>query len=274
MRRALLCLCLLLVSLAVSAQASGSLSTVQERPFAAGEAFEMSITYKWGALNPEVAKAWVSLEELSYLGIPSYHSSIRVKSAAFFDAFFTMREHFQSWFDASTLKPYKFIRDTREGNYTAYNLYIYDWQAGAIHANIQFEGRGPQTLDIPLEEGVYDLPSLIYYVRSLDYERIGAGKSFPLDFAMDEDVDHVRLTYHGSERIKVRRLGYVQAHHFSCSTISGAMFEGNEQLQFWMSADDNRIPVAIRVPLRVGAVQCWLSAYSGLKHPFNALESK
>jgi hypothetical protein len=35
-----------------------------------------------------------------------------------------------------------------------------------------------------------------------------------------------------------------------------------------MSADENRIPVAAKVPLKVGAVQAWLSSYDGLKNPF------
>lgn len=270
--RRFFCLCLLFVSLTAWAQVSACLPTQQEKPFRSGEQFIMSIMFKWGAVNPEVAKVSVSLDSLQYMGKPSYHTALKVKSASFFDAFFKMREHFQSWFDASTIRPYKFSRDTQEGNYTATNLYLYDWEAGKIHADVEFDGKDPKTLEIPLRDGVYDLPSLIYYVRSLDYSKFRKGQVMTLTFAIDDDVYDVRLTYYGSERIKVRKMGQVQAHRFSCSVVSGAMFEGNQELQFWMSDDKNRIPVAIKVPLRFGAVQCWLTNTSNLKYPFTALK--
>ena len=89
-------------------------------------------------------------------------------------------------------------------------------------------------------------------------------------FAIDDNVFDVYIHSQGKENIKIRKLGRMDAWHLSCSVVQGALFDGNENLHLWISADNNRIPVAARVPLKLGAVQAWLSGWSGLKNPFDA----
>ena len=75
----------------------------------------------------------------------------------------------------------------------------------------------------------------------------------------------------GKENLKIRKMGRrLNAWHLSCSVVQGALFDGNENLHLWISADENRIPVAARVPLKLGAVQAWISGWNGLKNPFDA----
>jgi hypothetical protein len=96
------------------------------------------------------------------------------------------------------------------------------------------------------------------------------GKSYPLSFAIDDAVFNVKLNFKGVETVKVRRLGKIRARHFSCSVVQGAMFEGDQELHFWLSDDENSLPVAVMVPLRIGAVWVYLKSYDHLKNPFSA----
>ena len=255
--------------LCLAQEKSGSYGT-GEVPFQPGEQFNMGLMFKWGAVNTEVALASVTLDQENYEGIPSYHTSFKVKSAPFFDIFFKMREDFHSWFGVEDLRPLKFTRDTYEGGYTATNLYLYDWPAGVIHADINFNGQGRQVMEIPLKGNVQDLPTLIYTLRTMDMEGMQVGKAIPLRFAIDDAVFDVKITYKGQQNLKVRKMGRMLTHHFSCQVVSGAMFEGDTELQVWFSADENRLPVAVMAPLRVGAVWAWLKSYEGLKYPFTA----
>lgn len=248
---------LLILALLVSVTATGQ----SARPFRDGERFTMSLMFKWGAVNTEVAQADIRLDSLLYRDESAYHVNCFVKTAPFFEVFFKMREDFHSWFRTSDLRPLKFTRDTYEGGYTATNLYLYDWPAGVIHANVNFEGKGPQVLDIPLHEGVFDLPSLIYYFRTLDMDSFSRGDRFPFTFAIDDDVYDIVLTYYGKERLNVRKKGKMDAVHFSCSVVTGAMFEGNQEVQMWFSDDARRIPLAIMVPLRWGSIRGWIKDY-------------
>ena len=263
---------LLLGSLWIASAQEPCFDIPENKPFRSGEDLHFSVMYKWGAVNTEVAGAHIQLDSMRFQGTTVYHTDFTVKSAPFFDLFFKMREHFQSWFTPEDLRPLRFSRDTYEGGYTATNLYRYDWPAGVIHADLNFNGNGLQQMDIPLEGCAYDLPALIYSLRTLDMEGMKAGERKPLRFAIDDAVFDIRITCRGVETLKVRRVGKVQVHHFSCSVVSGEMFEGDQELQVWFSADKNKIPVAVMAPLRVGAVWCWIKRYDQLKNPFTALQ--
>ena len=244
----------------------------EDKPFRGGEDLHYSLMFKWGAVNTEVAGANIKLDSIQFQGESVYHTDFTVKSAPFFDLFFKMREHFQSWMRTEDLRPVRFSRDTYEGGYTATNLYKYDWAAGAIHADLNFNGSGLQQMDIPLEGCAYDLPALIFTLRTMDMDAMKVGSKKPLRFAIDDAVFDINITYKGVETYKVKRVGKVKVHKFSCSVVSGEMFEGDQELIVCFSADKNKIPVTVMAPLRVGSVWCWLKKYNNLKYPFTALQ--
>lgn len=252
----------LLVSVTVNGQGRGCIPVRDTYPFKAGERIDLSLMYKWGAVNTEVAQAAVTLDTVSYNGEEAFHVNFKVKSAPFFDVFFKMREDFHSWFTVRELKPLKFTRNTLEGKYTATNEYYYDWPAGVIHADVNFNGRGDEHYEIPVHECAYDLPALIFYLRTMDLSRMHAGEKYHLSFAIDESVFDVVLTYHGPTTLKVRKLGERNALLFTCSVVSGAMFAGNQELKFWFSNDGQFVPLGVMAPLRWGAVWAWLKEYS------------
>lgn len=246
--------------LAVSLGASS-----RELPFRSGERFGFRLMFKWGGVNQEVGSAKVVLDSVSYQGAPTYHAHFTARSNKFFDGFYKIRENFQSWFDADDLRPRKFIRDTQEGKYSAYNLYHYDWASKFIHAEVNMNKPESTMMEIPLDGEIYDLPALIYYLRTMDQSSLAVGQKIPLTFAIDDDIYNVMMTYHGPKRLKIRKLGYVSTRHFTCTVVDGALFEGNKELSLWFSADENRLPVAIMAPLRVGAVWAWLKNYENLR---------
>ena len=251
----------LLVSVALNGQEKGCIPTVPEPPFKAGEKISLGLFYKWGAVNTEVAQAAITLDSLQFNGQDAWHLNFNVKSAPFFDVFFKMREDFHSWMTMDSIRPLRFTRNTLEGKYTATNDYNYDWEEMVIHADVNFYNRGMEHYEIPLHPCVYDLPALIFYLRTLDQSRMKPGDRYPLSFAIDEGVFDIMLTYHGVEPLKVRKKGYQNALLFSCSVVSGAMFEGNQELKFWLSDDGIYVPLAIMAPLRVGSVWAWLKDY-------------
>lgn len=251
----------ILCSLAVMGQEKGCIPTKEPYPFKAGEKFELSLMYKWGAVNTEVAGAWVDLESVSFNGQPAYHTNLKIKSAPFFDLFFKMREDFHSWFSATDLRALRYTRNTLEGNYVALNDYTYDWEAKVIHADVNFSGRGQEHYEIPLHRCVYDLPALLYYIRTVDIAQMTPGSHYNLSFAIDDAVFNVVLTYHGPQRLRVRKIGQRDALKFTCTVVQGALFDGKEDLSLWLSSDSSHIPLAVMAPLKVGAVWAWIKSY-------------
>ena len=271
MKRGILILVMLLACALFPLKAQNCLPQGASRNFKPGEELSYSLIYKWGAVNTEVGQAKALIDSTTFRGAPAYHSVLHVKSAPFFDVFFKMRENFQGWMSPADLRPLKFIRDTHEGKYAATNLFYYDWDRKVIHADVSSTTLGTRTLDIPLRECVYDIGSILYFVRSMDASKLVTGHTYPLTFAIDDEAFDVRLTYKGKKTIKAGKLGKVRCTEFSCTVVKGEMFSGEEEFLFWISDDENRLPVGFVCPLRIGSVRGWLKTdYKNLKYEFSS----
>ncbi len=268
MKKLTLILCALLVAAMASAQ--NCFPTASELPFKAGEKIRMGLYFKWGAVNTEVATGDLALTESALNGKSVYKASLIADSAPFFSVFYDMHERFETWFALDAVRPLKYYRNTKQGDYRAFNNYIYDWDKKEIHADINFEGRGQQILDIPIHDCVCDITSILFYVRSLDFSGLTPGKKIPISFAIDDTVFDIVMTYRGKDTVKVKRIGKVNAIRFSCQVVSGAMFDGETEMTIWFSDDSNRVPVGFMAPLRIGSVQGWVKQIENLKYPFEA----
>ena len=251
--------CTALLSLALSAQ---GLPLMEESVFQDGEVVSMSVMFKWGAINTEVAQASLTLEQET----DCYHATLAARTAPFFDVFYKIRENFQSRFALEDFRPMEAIRDTYESGYTATNHFIYDWEAGFIRAEVSYRGGAPEYKEIPLKNFAFDMVTIVYYLRNLDWGQARAGQICQVPFAIDDAVFNVNVTCKGKENLKVRRMGWFRAMHLSCSVVAGVLFEGDQELQVWLSDDDNHLPLAVMVPLKMGTVWAWLKGTEGLKY--------
>ena len=245
--------------------------------YQAGEKMSFSIHYEWGVIDSDVGWANVVLDTLRVNGVKSFHCSVYGSTTRLYDLFFPVRENFQSWFSYDGLRPLRFTRDTHEGKYTARNTYVYrmDGFSGShIMADVYTSSRGDRSLELPLDDCTFDLPSLFFFARNMDFDAVVQDVKYPMTFAIDDDVYNVYFIMRGRETIKVRGLGTVRTVKFSAKLISGNVFTGEEDLSVWITDDENRIPVLFEAPILVGVASGRLTSWSGLKHPFSSLVKK
>ena len=263
------------ISLAASAQGTKCLPSRTDGvdPWKSGEKIVFNISYNWHAVQTDVAKGTLTIKQEPLNGEQVWHTSMSMQTAPFFDVFFKIREKFDSWFALKGVEPRKFYRDTKEGDYYAINDYIYDRNAGVIHANLDYSNRDKETLDIPYGDCTYDVTALFYFARRMDFANMAPGTVQKISIAIDKDVQKVNLTYRGKENKWVKGIGTIAAHKIGIALNKGDVFEGNEDAIIWFSDDDNRIPVAFMAPLKVGAMNGRLASYEGLAHDFTALLS-
>lgn len=238
--------------------------------FRAGEKLEFALQYNFAGLHTDVGYASIELDSLVFNGEEAFLLSAYGKTVKFFDWVFKVREDFRSVFTRDGLKPLKFTRDTYEGGYVAKNTYFYDWSLDepVIHADIYSSKRGQRSMDIPLTPCTFDLPSLFYFARNMNFDVVEPGRKYPMTFAIDDDVYNVYFILHGRESIKVKDIGHVDVIKFGAKLLEGEVFKGEEDMIIYVSDDMNRLPVFFEAPLLVGRATGRLIAWEGLKHPF------
>ena len=241
--------------------------------FCAGESMEFLLHYQWGNVNTDVGTAQVTLDTLTYNGRKAFLCSAQGRTKKFFDHVFKVREDFKSWFTRDGLVPLKFTRDTYEGGYVAKNTYYYNRDAAEPHiiADVYSSKRGQRYMELPLTRCTFDLPSLFYFARNMDFDAVEPGKRYPMTFAIDDDVYNVYFILFGRETIKVKGLGTVKTIKFAAKLLEGEVFKGEEDMLIWVTDDDNRLPVYFEAPLLVGLATGRLTECEGLKHPFSSL---
>lgn len=241
--------------------------------FAAGERMSFVIHYKWGIINADVATASLSLEPAVLRGRDVLNARIFGQNARKFDPFFKMREDFRSWFTTDGLEPVRFTRDTKEGNWFATNDYSFDWPAMKIHAALDSKSKGKRSEQLPLTDCTFDVLSLFYYARNLDFDKVEPGRKYPLTFAIDDDICNIYFIYRGVEYKTVRGIGKIRTRRFTVKLASGEVFGDDAESagDMWFTDDDNRLLVWFDTPIRVGHIYGRLTSFDGLKHPFTSL---
>ena len=253
------------------------MSTAQDSlVFQAGEELSFALQYTWGAMNTDVGHATIRLDTLTFNGEKAFLIDAFGKTTRFFDWVFKVREDFKSWFTRDGMRPLKFTRDTYEGGYVARNTYLYDWDAQepVIHADVYSSKQGQRSLDLPLTPCTFDLPSLFYFARNMNFDVVDPGKRYPMTFAIDDEVFNVYFILHGRETIKVKGIGEVRTIKFGAKLLEGEVFKGEEDMIIYISDDMNRLPVYFEAPLLVGRATGRLTEWEGLKHPFSSIIKK
>lgn len=244
--------------------------------FAHGETATFTLHYEWGAIDSDVGTATVRLDTVTFNGHEAYRCTMHGRTTPLYDLFFKVREDFQSWFTRDGLMPLKFYRHSQEGDYEAKNTYVYDRDAAEprIVADLYTSKRGAKGTDIPLTPCTFDLPTLFYYARNMDFDAIEPGKRHPMTFAIDDEVFNVYFILYGRETIKVRGLGTIRTIKFAAKLLEGEVFKGEADMLIWVTDDDNRLPVYFEAPLLVGTAIGRMTSYDNLKYPFASMIRK
>ncbi len=234
--------------------------------FKAGEWFKFRIHY--GIFNASYAT--LQLKDDYYKGKPVYHVIGRGKTTGLARLFFKVDDRYESYFDKTDSRPYKFIRKIDEGGYTK-NLEIdFDHDKKIAHVNNK---KHKVKKDLEIVHGVHDLISAFYYLRNnYEAEDLKKGSEVVLDLLYDDDESFkFKLKYLGRETINTK-FGKVPCLKFRPYVQSGRVFKEQESLTLWVSNDKNKVPIRIKADLAVGSLKADLDAFKGLKHQFRIIK--
>lgn len=230
------------------------------KPFKSGESLKYSI--KYGPIHG--GDATVKLKLVRYKDKIAYNSKVFAKSVGLADRLFKVREHYESFFDPKSIKPFKAIRNVREGNFRAYNEVYFSLEDSSLYSL-----HSDSIYKVPPD--ILDMVTALYFIRALNYNNINFGDSLKIVTFFDDEIFPFPLRYKGKEVIKTK-LGKFQCLRFDPVVGTGRIFKSEDDMTIWISNDKNLIPLRVRFDLIVGSIRCELQEYSGLKYEFKPVE--
>lgn len=249
------------------------------RPLAAqlyhpGETLDYRVSYRAKMFpNTEIGSVRVATVEAPLDGKRCYKVTGTGRTLPTYRWFYNIEDYYTVWVDPETLRPLQYSSDIREGDYTFRSDYAYDWEQAEVHTRWQSRQRPEQTKRMPLDSNSMDPISLFFTLRSADIGRFREGEPATLQMVLEDTIRHLKYRYLGREVKKIRNMGRFRTLKFDCQlgTSQGYSFTDGSVFTIWISDDQNKIPLWIESPVKVGSINAYISGYDGLKYPVSSL---
>lgn len=174
-----------------------------------------------------------------------------------FNAFYKVEDVYESYVDKKGIFPWFFVRRVDEGGYKLSQDYTFKNDKQKVN-----NGAGKE-FDIPM--GIQDMVSSFYYARTLDFSNMKVGDVFEFKCFMDDEIWPLKIKFVGDEIIHIRK-GKFKCKKFLPVVQEGRYFKSPNDLNFWITDDNNRIPILVRAKIPVGTVKLHLVEWEGLKY--------
>lgn len=222
--------------------------------------------------NTEAGEVSVSTTVDTLNGKEVYRVVGNGRTLPFFRWFFDMDDTYNIWVDKSSLRTLLFESDLKEDDYTFRSRYIYDWVAMKVHTWSQKKQNAPKQKSMTLTPSSMDAVSLYFNLRSIDLKTFREGEKRYLDMVLEDTIRTLNYRYIGREKLKVPKLGMFDTMKFACTIGSSEEFSFTDGTEFfiWISNDENKIPLMLASPVRVGEIRAYIRRYEGLRYPLSS----
>ncbi|PZF73022.1 DUF3108 domain-containing protein [Taibaiella soli] len=255
------CLCTMMTLPAIAQNEFCGLTNIS---FQEGEKLFFKVYYNMGRIWVGAGDASFTTTLETYNNRKVYHVVGDGRTQKSYEWFYKVRDIYETYIDAETMLPLKFVRNVNEGGFKIYN-------------NVSFNHNIGQAVST---HGIYDVPkcvqdvlSAIYYARNIDYNKYQPGAKIPFSMFLDDQVYNLYIRYVGKEKIETR-YGTFNAIKITPLLIEGTIFKGGEKMAVWVTDDNNHLPVRVDSPILVGSIKVDLIGYDKLRNPLTGLISK
>jgi len=210
---------------------------VDNKAFKAGE--KLTYTVKWKGVSGGTSVMEVK-EVVKISGRDAYYATLSTRSSKFFDTFFKVRDHVESYIDKEGIFTWRQKKKLRGAKYRSDKETIYDQEK---HQAL-YEGK---KIDIPFY--VQDSLSSVYYLRtqqlkkgdSLIMDANDDGKNYLVE-AKVLDIENITTPWGEFEALKTevvwKREGKVQ----------------EDSSLIWFSNDEKKVPVKMEKQSKMGKI--------------------
>lgn len=241
------------------------LTTAQVISYKPGEKINYAIHY--GLIQGGVAS--LELKPDTFRGKNVWHSVLIGRTIGVADAVFKVKDIYESYIDPLTELPVFSIRNIQEGRYRKYNEVIFDHTTRSDSAILTSDLTGVHIT----QPGIHDILSCFYYFRNHYlpyYNEFKKGDLFTIITWFADELYPIRLRYMGTDEVRTKA-GRIKCLKFNPVTEVGRLFQTEEDVTMWFSADKNFLPVRIRFNIFVGAFVCEITDYEGLAYPLETV---
>lgn len=219
------------------------------------ESLDYEIIYHWGIIWKHAAQANLKLVNDSN----KYHSELSAKTISWADRFFSVRDTLSCSIQKEGLRPLKYRKASHEGRHKGVDIVEYsypDSQCNAKCTRIRPK-KEPTVKYLTSDEQAYDMLSVFYYIRTLDYDKMQPNEIIKTIVYSGKKKEILTIKYIGQEEIELRDKSKHQTNHIQFMFTQADQKMSSDDMDTWISVDDKHIPLMMRGKLPIGEVRCY-----------------
>ena len=244
---------------------------VKNQMISPGEEVTYATMYNWGFIWLEAGEVTFKIKLEEYKGKICYRITGVGGTYPSYDWIYKVRDRFESWVDTATLKPYRYVRDVKEGGRYFYNECFFNYQTMKAFCVTVDQKKAPRLDTVPISQCAFDPMTMIFFSRTIDYSKYRYNDTIPITLFLDNTIYPLYLRYLGKEELKLNDTSRFNCIKFSPKLVEGTIFRGGEGMTVWATNDMNRIPIYVEAPILVGTVKAKMIRWRGLR---NKLDSR
>ena len=223
------------------------------------ETLHYVISYKWGLIHKDAGDATLSLRRVG----PNYSITLTAKTKPWADRIYSVRDTLRATVSADGLKPLSYAKITHEKGKYKVDEITYSISGATTTGNarrIRFDdGKRSVTEKTFSATGpVYDMLSVFYYLRSLNFSQLAADKVYKATVFSGRQKETINIRYLGLETIKLKDKSQRRAYHIRFNFTRDGGKKSSEDMDTWISTDPAHIPLYLVAHLPVGEVRAYL----------------
>lgn len=242
---------------------------IENKYFEAGEDLMYDLYIKF-AVTIKGGYANLSTSSVKYEGQDAYKMTLVTESQGLARKAFELNDTL-SCYTTKKLVPLAYYKDAHEGGDHTIERQRYTYFPDKVLINSVRHKNGELKFDENLEFSTcaYDLMSILFYARTLDYQNMTKGSERTVNFVSGKRKVSMRIVYDGKEQMKAN-----DGNKYNCLKLTlyihdEAFDNGKEAMKVYISDDDNRLPIRLDTKLKVGSTRAVLKSYKGNRHPLN-----
>lgn len=221
------------------------------------ESFNYVVTYKWGLIQKDAGNVHITKRPHN----SGYELKMIAGTKPWADRIYKVRDTLISITEKEKYRPLtynyiaheknKYRRDDIKFHYSGNKVtaestkYTEDKNGKVTGSNHQLEGTLP----------AYDMLSVYFFLRDIDYSTLKPGETVKATIFSGSKEEDLEVWCKGKETIELRDKSSHEAWHIVFKFTQGGGKKSSDDINCWISADSNKIPLLIVGNLPIGQIR-------------------
>ncbi len=220
----------------------------------ASERLDYQVVYHWGLIWKHAANATLSIKRSG----TGYNAMLVGRTRSWADKLYPVRDTLKCAMN-SDLTPRTYQKLTHEKSYYARDVVNFSYSNGSTRGScVRYRAdRAPQRVSLVARGRAYDMLSVFYMLRNLNFGSMAAGKTYNTTIFSGKEKENLRIRYCGVQTIKLRNGTQHKAYHVTFTFTQDGGRKSSDGIDAYLSIDARRIPLMLVGKLPVGEVKVY-----------------